>query len=102
MKDCCRQYMQAQFGDDEETVAAIYDEYKSSAAEKIAEALAALAARNWNAVDRIAHTLKGNALAVGDAEMADTAIELRKSASLCDEAASAALVEKLRMLEAGL
>ena len=62
MKECCRKYLDEQFGDDD-VVKEIYDEYASSAHEKIAEAGAALAAGDWTTLDRVAHTLKGNALA---------------------------------------
>ena len=58
-------------------------------------AAAALAAGDWTQLDRVAHTLKGNALAAGDSEMAETAIELRKTAALNDTDASVSLVAKL-------
>ncbi len=97
MKKCCEEYMMEQFGD-ADVAAEIYGEYVGSAEVKIGEAKTALKASDWTALDRIAHTIKGNALAVGDSAMADTAIELRKRAALSDSDGSAALVAKMEEL----
>ena len=102
MKECCKKYLVEQFGGNDEVVGEIYAEYVSSAKEKIAEAGAALASANWNLLDRVAHTVKGNALAAGDEEMANTAIALRKAAILKDAAESAKLHERMKALEAEL
>ena len=99
MKEICERYMHDQFGDDEELLAEIYGEYKSSFGVKLAEARAAFASGNWNALDKIAHTIKGNALAVGDAEPAETAIALRKAATLADAEASKKLIADLEAFE---
>lgn len=85
MKKCCEDYMREQFGDDAEIIAEIYGEYVKLAGEKTAEAEQALAALDWHTLDRAAHTLKGNALSVGDEDLAKTAIELRKAAALESE-----------------
>ena len=95
MKACCKEYMAEQFGDDADIIADIYGEYVTSVGEKIAETHSALAAKDWGLLDRIAHTIKGNALAVGDNDMAETAIALRKTSTLNDEAGSAELIAKL-------
>ena len=99
MKQCCEKYLNEQFGNDAEVVNAIYAEYVSSVNVKAAEADAALAAVAWDALDKVAHTIKGNSLAVGDQQMADTAIELRNAAKLqdCDQAER--LIAGLRALE---
>ena len=102
MKECCKKYLAEQFGGDDEVVGEIYAEYVASAKEKIAEAGAALASANWDLLDRVAHTVKGNALAAGDEEMANTAIALRKAAILKDAAESAKLHERMKALEAEL
>ena len=102
MKECCKAYLDEQFGGDADVVAEIYGEYVSSVREKLGEAEAALAASDWSRLDKVAHTIKGNALAAGDAETADTAIELRKAAALSDAALSAPLIEKIRELAKGL
>ena len=99
MKDCCKTYLDEQFGGDPDIIAEIYNEYASSAREKIAEAAEALAASAWEPLDRIAHTVKGNALAAGDKDMADTAIALRSAAKLADAAEAARLVERLQTLQ---
>ena len=102
MKECCKAYLDEQFGGDADVTAEIYGEYVSSVGEKIAVAERALAAPDWTALDRAAHTLKGNALAAGDQEMADTAIELRKAAALADAGGSSALIAKLKELSTRL
>ncbi len=98
MKECCRKYLDEQFGGDADVMGEIYSEYVSSVGAKLAEADAALAAADWKALDHAAHTMKGNALAAGDAEMSETAIALRKAAALSDAASAASLVAKLKEL----
>ena len=99
MKECCRKYLTEQFGDDTEVVDAIYAEYVSSIGAKMAEADAALAAGAWDALDRAAHTVKGNALAAGDKQMAEAAIALRNAAKLQERDQAEELMADLRSLE---
>ena len=98
MKECCRKYLDEQFGGDADIVGEIYSEYVSSVGAKLAEADSALASADWTQLDRVAHTVKGNALAAGDAEMSETAIALRKAAALSDAAEAASLISKLKDL----
>ena len=98
MKESCRVYLDEQFGGDADLVGEIYNEYVSSVVAKIGEAESALASQDWTRLDRTAHTIKGNALAAGDQEIADTAISLRKSAALSDVALSSSLIEKIKEL----
>ena len=102
MKECCRKYLDEQFGGDADVVGEIYSEYVSSVGAKLAEADAALAAADWKLLDHVAHTVKGNALAAGDADMAETAIALRKASALSDTVAAASLIAKLGELAAQL
>ena len=102
MKECCKAYLDEQFGGDADVMSEIYSEYVSSVDVKLAEADAALAAADWTLLDRVAHTVKGNALAAGDSEMAETAIALRKASALSDAADAASLIAKLRELEKSL
>ena len=102
MKECCRVYLDYQFGGDADIMAEIYNEYVSSIMAKIGEAESALAAPDWTKLDRTAHTIKGNALAAGDQEMADVAISLRKASALSDAALSASLLEKIKELSKSL
>ena len=102
MKECCRKYLDEQFGGDADVMGEIYSEYVSSVGVKLAEADAALASADWNLLDHVAHTVKGNALAAGDAEMAETAIALRKASALADASEVASLMAKLRELAAQL
>lgn len=97
MKQCCRDYLMEQFGD-EDVIGEIYEEYVNSVHEKLPEIEAALATENWSAVDAQAHALKGNALAVGDTEVADTAIALRSAAKMSETDNGRALLEKLKEL----
>ena len=98
MKECCKKYLDEQFGGDADVVVEIYNEYVSSIGVKIGEAESALSATDWTKLDRTAHTIKGNALAAGDQEMADAAIALRKAAALADVSLSASLLEKIKEL----
>ena len=102
MKECCAKYLEEQFGGDADIMGEIYGEYVSSIHEKIGEADAALAASDWTRLDRTAHTIKGNALAAGDEEMAGTAIELRKAAAVNDADQSAQLLDGIRELSKAL
>ena len=102
MKECCRAYLDEQFGGDADVIAEIYNEYVSSVETKIGEAESAIAATDWVKLDRTAHTIKGNALAAGDQEMADIAIALRKASALADVALSTSLLETIRRLSKGL
>jgi HPt (histidine-containing phosphotransfer) domain-containing protein len=98
MKACCKAYLDEQFGGDEEVVTEIYNEYVDSAKTKIDEAKKAIADKEWQPLDKIAHTIKGNALAAGDEEMANIAIELRSAAHLQDEGTATTLVARLEEL----
>ncbi len=100
MKECCKTYLEGQFGGDAALVQEIYAEYAASMREKLAEAKAALSAGDWGALDRAAHTMKGNALMSGDNVMADIAIALRSEAKLQNKEAAAAKIGELER-EAG-
>ena len=95
MKECCRQYLMEQFGD-ESVVEEIYNEYVSSLGQKIAECDKALDARDWDTLDKAAHAMKGNSLAAGDEATANEAIELRHAAKLQDWDTASALVARIR------
>ncbi len=97
MKECCREYLLNQFGD-EDVSNEIYYEYANSVTEKIGEAKAALSSGQWQLLDRVAHTIKGNALAAGDVEMSEPAIALRRAAALNDTDGSTALIAKIEEL----
>ena len=99
MKECCRVYLDEQFGGDADVIGEIYNEYVSSVHEKLADAEQARVAEEWERLDRVAHTIKGNALAAGDNAMAETAIALRKASALKDGAEADALISRLRELQ---
>ena len=98
MKECCKTYLNEQFGDDADVVNEIYGEYVSSVRVKIMEATTALTSSAWPQLDRVAHTVKGNALAAGDNEMADAAIQLRKVTQLQDAAQAGELIGRMQEL----
>ena len=98
MKECCKTYLNEQFGDDTDVVNEIYGEYVSSVRVKIMEATTALTGSAWQQLDRVAHTVKGNALAAGDNEMADAAIQLRKVTQLQDAAQAGELIGRMQEL----
>lgn len=98
MKPCCKQYLDEQFGGDADIVNEIYSEYVSSLAEKTQEAVNALAGASWEVLDRVAHTIKGNALAAGDTEMAQLGIELRQAAKLQDSSQASSLIEGIKAI----
>ncbi len=102
MKECCATYLNEQFGGDADIINEIYAEYASSAKAKTGEAEAALAAGDWDALDKIAHTVKGNALAAGDSETAEAGIALRQAAKLHDAGESGRLIARLKDLTAAL
>ena len=97
MKQCCKDYLMEQFGD-EEVVSEIYAEYAKSIQEKISELDAALAAENWSELDPLAHAVKGNALATGDTETANVAVALRIAAKMSEKDTVCSLLGKLKEL----
>lgn len=97
MKQCCRDYLMEQFGD-EDVIKDIYEEYVKSIQEKIPEFEAALAAEDWQSLDRLAHAVKGNALAAGDTDIADVAIALRSAAKMSEKSTADTLFAKLKDL----
>ena len=97
MKQCCKDYLMEQFGD-EDVVNEIYGEYANSIREKLPELETALTAENWSALDPLAHAVKGNALAAGDTDMANAAIALRIAAKMSEKDTACALVGKMKEL----
>ena len=97
MKPCCKEYLMEQFGD-EEIVKEIYAEYANSIREKLPEFESALASDDWTGLDKLAHAVKGNALATGDNELADVAISLRAAAKMSEKDTARTLFEKIKLL----
>ena len=97
MKQCCKDYLMEQFGD-EDVVKEIYAEYETSIQEKLPELEAALEAENWSSLDQLAHAVKGNALATGDTAVADVAISLRTAAKMSEKDNSRSLLDKMKEL----
>lgn len=97
MKQCCKEYLMEQFGD-EDVVKEIYAEYANSIQEKLPEIEAALAEENWASLDHLAHAVKGNALAAGDNAVSETAIALRVAAKMSEKNTASSLLVKLKEL----
>jgi HPt (histidine-containing phosphotransfer) domain-containing protein len=97
MKQCCKDYLMEQFGD-EDVIKEIYAEYVKSVQEKLPELEAALTAENWTMLDSLAHAVKGNALATGDTDSANVAIALRTAAKMSDRENARSLLGKLKEL----
>ena len=97
MKQCCRDYLMEQFGD-EDVANEIYGEYAKSIQEKLPELEAALTAENWTSLDKLAHAVKGNALATGDTDMANEAIALRTAAKMSEKNTARTLLTKMQEL----
>ena len=95
MKQCCKDYLMEQFGD-EDVIKEIYAEYVSSIQEKLPELEAALAAENWSSLDQLAHAVKGNALATGDTDIANVAIALRSAAKMSEKETARSLIDKMQ------
>ena len=102
MKECCKNYLNEQFGGDADTMESVYALYVESVGEKLAEAKDALAGGDWNKLDAAAHTLKGNALAAGDKPLAEVAISLRNAVKLQATEHSTQLISQIEKLSAEL
>ena len=102
MKECCRNYLNEQFGGDADTVESVYALYVESVGEKLNEAKDALASGDWTKLDAAAHTLKGNALSAGDKPLAEVAISLRDAVKLQAAERSAQLISQIEGLSAEL
>ena len=101
MKQCCKDYLTEQFGD-EEVVNEIYAEYVRSIQEKLPGIEDAVATENWTALDQLAHAVKGNALATGDNDVANVAVALRAAAKMSEKDTSESLLKKMKELAAGI
>lgn len=102
MKASCMKFLGDQFGGDMTIVEEIYAEYRASTGGYLGDIEGALARGDWTLLDRLAHTIKGNALAVGDAETAETAVELRGAAKAEDAGQAQVCFGRLRELAGGL
>ena len=83
MKASCEAWLKEQFGDDRETIEAVYAEYVETMAGLAKELAAARAAGEPKALDRVLHTIKGSAAMAGDTELSELA---NRSRTAGDEA----------------
>lgn len=102
MKASCEAFLNEQFNHETDVVREIYAEYTGSIREKIGEIAGALDGAQWDLLDRLAHTVKGNALVAGDEETAEVAIAMRSAAKLHDAEEGRKLLGRLQELAAEL
>jgi len=88
-------WLNEQFLGDKEMIATVWAEYERSAREKIESSRAALAASDYTRLDRLAHTLKGDALLVGDQAVVQEAIALRAAAVASDATGAATTLDRI-------
>ena len=91
MKTSCEEWLKAQFGDDRETIEAVYAEYVETVAGLRRELAEVRASGDAAALDRVLHTIKGTAAMAGDAELSEKAQASRAAA----EAASLDAIDAL-------
>ena len=89
MKKCCEDWLKAQFGDDRDTIEAVYAEYVETMSELAKQLAVARQGGDSAVLDRVLHTVKGSAAMAGDAELSELANRARGSldASLLDAVA---------------
>lgn len=102
MKTSCKEFLGAQFGGDMDIAEEIYAEYRAATEKILGDIEGALSGGDWALLDRLAHTAKGNALAVGDAETAAVAVELRGAAKAANVEQSKDCAGRLQELARGL
>ena len=98
MKPEIKAWLDDQFGGDPDIIAEVFGEYVTTTKEKLVELAADFEARDWTKLDRTAHTIKGNALMVGDKTVADAAIALRAAAKEGNIETITALVARINGL----
>ena len=95
MKKCCEEWMNAQFGDDPETIATLYAEYVATIA-NLSKQLAAVREKGDPAeLDVVLHTIKGTAAMAGDAELSKLANDSRATADAASLDAVARMMKSL-------
>lgn len=77
MKKCCEEWLKSQFGDDAETIEAIYAEYLDTIADLKKQLVAARQGGDAAVLDRVLHTIKGSAAMAGDGELSKLAQSAR-------------------------
>ena len=100
MKPEIKKWLAEQFAGDEDIIAEVYGEYVNTSKAKLAELDADYASGDWAKLDRTVHTLKGNALMVGDTTVADASIRLRELIKAGDTGAFPAQIAEIKRLSA--
>lgn len=95
MKQSCETWLKSQFGDDRETIEAVYAEYVETMAGLRKELAGVRSSGDTAALDRVLHTIKGTAAMAGDAELSKLANDSRATA---DAASLDAVARMMRSL----
>ena len=102
MKECVKNWLTAQVGDDEAVLQSLYEDYRGTMVDRAAQARRDIAAADCAALDRTAHALKGAVLTVGDNEILPDVLALRDAAKAGDLVAAAAALDRVEALGAAL
>ncbi len=87
MKETIFNYLKGQLGDDDPNLLeTLYTEYRNTVFERIRDIQNALEAKDFKRLHAVSHTLKGDALMVGDHDMNRCALQFEISAKSDDEA----------------
>ena len=95
MKQSCEAWLRAQFGDDQETIDAVYAEYVETVAGLRKELAEVRVSDDATSLDRVLHTIKGTAAMAGDTELSEKAQAARGAADTATLDALDALMAEL-------
>ena len=103
MKECVKNWLAEQVGaDDVDLLRSLYDDYRGTLVEQLAQARQDLTLPDFAALDRTAHALKGAVLTVGDQEMLKEVLAMRDAAKASDFTGAAAAADRIAALVAEL
>lgn len=102
MKECVKNWLTTQVGDDEFLLQTLYDDYRGTLEKQLAQARTEMAGGDYAALDRTAHAMKGATLTVGDEEMLQAVLALRDAAKASDLSGAVTAASKLDELIAAL
>lgn len=103
MKETVRNWLAEQVGaDDVELLQSLYDDYRATLDEQLAQARRDLAGSDFAALDRTAHALKGAVLTVGDQEMLAAVLAMRDAAKASNLAEAERAADRIAALVAEL
>ena len=103
MKESVKNWLAEQVGaDDPDLLQSLYDDYRGTLDEQLAQARRDLAVPDFESLDHTAHALKGAVLTVGDQEMLVEVLAMRDAAKASDLAGASAAADRIAALVAEL